>query len=178
MNPQFERASALIENAIAGLSDHDLAWHAEGKWSSAGILEHLARAFSGTVKGMQRALASAEPECRAMTLAERVKIAVIVHCGYFPPGRKSPDQVVPRGLPPAEAVKLIRENLQAMDAAITECEQKFGSARKMFVHPVLGPLNISEWRKFHLVHTRHHMKQIDRTRTQISAARSAKAGSA
>lgn len=175
MNPQFERVSALIEHAISGLSDQDLAWHAQGKWSSAEVLEHLARAFGGTAKGMQRAVALPMPECRAMTFAERLAIAVVVHCGYFPPGRKSPEQVVPRGLPPADAVKLIRENLQAMDAAITQCEQKFGSTRKMFVHPVLGPLNISEWRKFHLVHTRHHMKQIVRMRKQISAAHSVSA---
>lgn len=178
MNSQFERLSALIDHAIAGLSDQDLAWHAEGKWSSAQVLEHLARAFGGTVKGMQRALAADSPDCRPMTLRERLQIAVVVHCGYFPPGRKSPEMVRPRGLPPSEAVNLIRENLRAMDAATTQCEQKFGSSRKMFPHPVLGPLNISEWRKFHLVHTRHHMRQIGRMKKQISASQAARVGSA
>ena len=178
MNSEFERASALIEHAIAGLSAQDLAWHAEGKWSSAEVLEHLARAFGGTVKGMQRALALPKPECRTMTFLERLKIAVVVHCGYFPPGRKSPEMVVPRGIPAAEAVNFIRANLRAMDEAIVQCEQKFGSRCKIFPHPVLGPLTIPEWRKFHLVHTRHHMRQIARMREQISAARPAAAGSA
>ncbi|MGZ7099671.1 MAG: DUF1569 domain-containing protein [Candidatus Angelobacter sp.] len=27
-------------------------------------------------------------------------------------------------------------------------------------HPVLGPLTAAEWRKFHLVHGLHHVKQI------------------
>ena len=177
MNSQFERVSSLIERAIAGLSEHELAWHAEGKWSSAEVLEHLARAFGGTAKAMQRALPLATPDCRAMTFGERLKIATVVHCGYFPPGRKSPEQVLPRGLPPAEVLKSIRENLRSMDAAVAQCEGKFGNRRKMFPHPVLGPLNIAEWRKFHLVHTRHHMKQIERMRKQFSA-KSATAGSA
>jgi hypothetical protein len=27
-------------------------------------------------------------------------------------------------------------------------------------HPFLGPLTASQWRKFHLVHGRHHARQI------------------
>jgi hypothetical protein len=175
MNSQLEQVSDLVERAIAGLSEAELAWHPEGKWSSAGILEHLARAFGGTAKGMQRTLTSGSPDCRALTAKEWLQIAVVVHCGYFPKGRKSPEQVVPRGLAAADAVKAIRENLRSMDQALSDCENKFGTRRKVAVHPILGPLNISEWRKFHLVHTRHHMRQIHDLRRQFSAVRPAKA---
>jgi hypothetical protein len=27
-------------------------------------------------------------------------------------------------------------------------------------HPILGPLNATQWRKLHLVHGRHHLKQL------------------
>jgi len=27
-------------------------------------------------------------------------------------------------------------------------------------HPILGPLNIEQWRKFHAMHGHHHCRQI------------------
>jgi hypothetical protein len=51
-----------------------------------------------------------------------------------------------------------------MDQGLAECEQRFGSEVKMADHVVLGPLTIPQWRRFHLIHTRHHMKQIERLR--------------
>jgi len=47
-----------------------------------------------------------------------------------------------------------------MDAVIASCERKFGSRRKLLDHPVLGPLTAAQWRKFHLVHGLHHVKQL------------------
>jgi len=46
MDPRIERAMALIDEATDGMTDAELSWHPEGKWSSAGILEHLSRAFA------------------------------------------------------------------------------------------------------------------------------------
>jgi hypothetical protein len=48
-----------------------------------------------------------------------------------------------------------------MDQALAQCEERFGKKVKIADHPVLGPIPIAGWRKFHLLHTRHHMKQID-----------------
>jgi hypothetical protein len=47
-----------------------------------------------------------------------------------------------------------------MDELITRCEQKFGTRSRLLDHPILGPLTGSEWRKFHLIHGRHHIKQL------------------
>ncbi len=51
-----------------------------------------------------------------------------------------------------------------MDDMIARCEEKFGLSRKLLDHPILGPLTGEEWRKFHLVHGLHHVKQIRRLR--------------
>ena len=51
-----------------------------------------------------------------------------------------------------------------MDDMIARCEEKFGSSSKLLDHPILGPLTGAEWRKFHLVHGLHHVKQIRRLR--------------
>lgn len=164
MDPCLENALALINQATDGMTDEQLAWHPEGKWSSANVLEHLSRAFSGTVKGISRMLAVGKPDVRPSTFKDTLLVLTIVKLGYFPPGRKSPDMVVPKGISPQEAMRGIRENLVAVDAAITQCEERFGGRVKVLTHPVLGPLTAREWRRFHFIHTRHHMKQIRRLR--------------
>ena len=40
--------------------------------------------------------------------------------------------------------------------------QHFGSDVKLVNHPFLGPLTSDEWRRFHCVHGRHHLRQIRR----------------
>ena len=58
----------------------------------------------------------------------------------------------------------ISESLALVDQVINECEQRFGNQADILVHPALGPLTAREWRKFHCVHTLHHMRQIKRLR--------------
>jgi hypothetical protein len=47
-----------------------------------------------------------------------------------------------------------------MDKAIAECEASYGNSTLLLDHPILGPLTADQWRKFHWVHGKHHMKQI------------------
>ena len=51
-----------------------------------------------------------------------------------------------------------------MDEAITACETRFGATTPLIDHPVLGAMSAKQWRKFHLVHTRHHAPQLTRLR--------------
>jgi hypothetical protein len=51
-----------------------------------------------------------------------------------------------------------------MDSIIARCEEQLGSRCKLLDHPILGPLTASQWRKFHLVHGLHHVKQLRRLR--------------
>ena len=166
MDPQLQRALDAIDAATRGMSGEQLAAHLEGKWSAAGILEHLAIAFGSTARSLEKTLASGEPKISPPTLYQRGAALLVAGVGYFPPGRQAPEFTQPKGLDGETALKTIRENLVAMDGAITRCEGRFGRGRKIANHPVLGPLSVPQWRKFHLVHTRHHMKQIDRLRSQ------------
>jgi hypothetical protein len=43
---------------------------------------------------------------------------------------------------------------------------------KIADHPVLGPLTLHQWSRFHYVHARHHMKQIATLRTRMATAKS------
>jgi hypothetical protein len=72
--------------------------------------------------------------------------------------------VLPRALPLDQVVVEVMQNLARMEEIIRECEERFGNTKPVADHPVLGPLTVKEWRKFHLVHGKHHARQILRLR--------------
>jgi hypothetical protein len=97
-------------------------------------------------------------------MARRVLTFVVVGLGHIPAGLKAPAIVQPKGLPVEQVQKEIGAKMAAMDAIIAQCEARFGRHAKLLDHPILGPLNATQWRKLHLVHGQHHLKQILRLR--------------
>jgi hypothetical protein len=161
VNPIFAEILAAIDSATQGMTEEQLAYHPEGKWSSAQILEHLSLAFGATARGFERALAAGKPQGDLPSLKQRVIDILILNVGYFPRGRTAPVMVTPKGeIGGLAALAQIRENLRLMDRAHAECEKKISRERCLTNHPVLGPLNVDQWPKFHRVHTLHHMKQV------------------
>ena len=169
MHSYLQRVQQEIDDAVRGLSLEQLAWHREGQWSAAAILEHLSLTYSGTAKGLQRGLDSGRPGITPPSAAQRVARFVVTGLRYMPTGRKAPAMVVPKGAPPETVLADVRRNLAAADDAISRCEARFGAGAKIANHPILGPLTARQWRSFHLIHARHHMRQIGRIRKQIAA---------
>jgi DinB family protein len=176
MNGYLQSAYAAIETAIEGMSAEQMARHREGKWSTSEILEHLALAFGSTAKVMQKCLECGKPSGTRPKLRDRFVSGVVTGLGYIPEGRKAPKHVVPKGIQAQEAQTLVFENLKLMDQTMQRCEEQFGEKIKIADHPILGPLSLRGWRKFHWVHTRHHMKQIARLRNGGNASVKAVAG--
>jgi hypothetical protein len=166
MDSTLQRVHDAIEAATGGMSAEQLERHPEGKWSAAGILEHLSITFGGTARLMRKCMEGGKPLASAPTLKQRFATLLVTGWGYFPTGRPAPEFAQPKGLSGEAALQTILENLAAMDQALAECEQRFGAQGKIADHVVLGPLTIPQWRRFHLIHTRHHMKQIERLRSQ------------
>ncbi|MBZ5630507.1 MAG: DUF1569 domain-containing protein [Acidobacteriia bacterium] len=159
MDFYLQRASDAIERETDGMSAAQLAWHRDGKWSTAQVLEHLSLAFSSTSKAMERAVQRGSANARPPTLREWLVTLIVVKVGYFPTGRQAPEWTRPRGLEPEKVVENIRTSLSKMDAKIAEAQAKIGNGI-VAVHPIIGPLTANQWRKFHWEHTRHHMKQV------------------
>jgi hypothetical protein len=165
MDSTLQHVKQAIEAATGGMTAQQLVQHPEGKWSAAGVLEHLSITYGGTVRLMRKCMEEGKPLGSAPTLKQRLAVMLVTGWGYFPTGRPAPDFSRPKGLDGEAALRTILENLAAMDTKLAECEQRFGSEVKIADHVVLGPLTIPQWRRFHLVHTRHHMKQIARLRS-------------
>jgi hypothetical protein len=161
MDSYIAKAKDLIEQATTNVSEVELTGAPEGKWSPAQVLEHLAKAFGGSAKAFELQLEGELQPLRACTMKERVGIFLICTLGYFPEGRKAPEKTLPSENPEGFAtLRRTLENLDRAGRALDALEKKWGTGVKVFTHPVLGPLTVPQWRKFHFVHTRHHMKQV------------------
>lgn len=171
MDPHLGRLRKEIADATANFNAQQLIWHESGKWCAAEILEHLYLSYSGTIKGCARLLERGQPLASRATLKNRAQSFVVVSLGYMPAGRKAPEGTRPRGLETGKAVSEIESKIREMDTILTDCVAKFGAKVKVFDHPLLGPFSIGQWRKFHLVHGLHHVKQIRRLAEQVHARR-------
>jgi hypothetical protein len=160
MDSYLERLQRELENAIAGTAPAQMAKGPAGKWTPAEVLEHLFLTFRGTNKGLAKCLEKGSPLATGGTLRDRFRSFVVIDIGYFPSGRKAPERATPRGMPAEEVHRTLFAEILQMDAGLAECERKFGPRAKIMDHPVLGPLNVRQWRKFHWVHGRHHARQI------------------
>lgn len=169
MNSSLQPLANLIAHEFAGISAQELAWHPEGKWSIAQILEHLSLTYSGTRIVFERCRQAGKPSARAATPKDRLRAFLVTRLGYLPSGQEAPVGTSPKGLAPEKVISDLARNIAAMDESIRACEQHFGSDVKLVNHPFLGPLTSDEWRRFHCVHGRHHLRQIRRLRKLMEA---------
>ncbi|MFZ3263130.1 MAG: DUF1569 domain-containing protein [Terriglobales bacterium] len=160
MDSDLARLRQELEAAIAGMAESAMIRAPEGKWNSAQILEHLFLSYKGTNRGLARCLEKGSPLATRATLKQRLDSLVVIGLGYMPEGRKAPAVAMPRGTPAKEVRETIFAEIQEMESGLNEWERRFGARTKIMDHPLLGPLTASQWRRLHLVHGRHHARQI------------------
>jgi hypothetical protein len=162
MHEKLSELRVVLESAIRGMSPEELVRPREGKWSALQILDHLNLTYNGTIKNFERCLATGKSCASPDRSQKRWQRIVVTGIGIFPPGRTSPARVEPRANPPEELTSEVLKNIERMDSLIAEIDSRFGHGEPLADHPILGPLTAAEWRKFHLVHGKHHAKQIIR----------------
>ena len=160
MDAYLRRLQEGIAAAIDGMDRDDLLRHPAGKWCALEILEHLYLTYVGTVKGFERCLREGKPLAKKPVLQDRFKTLVFTGLMHMPEGRKAPERSQPRGMEADALLSDIGPIISVMDHLISQCEARFGKRTRVLDHPILGPLNVVQWRKFHWVHGRHHLKQI------------------
>jgi hypothetical protein len=158
MNSYLERLRQELEKATAGTGD--LGQVPEGKWSPAQILEHLLLTYKNTDRALEKCLEQGAPLATRARLKDRFAALLVVNLGYIPSGRKAPERALPRGMAPEEVRREILPALGKMATHLDDCERLFGGRTKILDHPFLGPLTADQWRKFHWIHGRHHVRQV------------------
>ncbi len=161
---RLDKLKQSLESAVEGMSSEQLSWHPPGKWCAVEVLEHLYLTYAGTIQGFERVMRKGKPLASRASVAQRVLTLVVVGLGHMPAGRKAPAMALPKGLPAEKVRNEIGAKIVAMDAIMAQCEARFGRRVQLLDHPILGPLSATQWRKLHLVHGQHHLKQLLRLR--------------
>jgi hypothetical protein len=170
MDFYLQRLQDAISSATEGMTADLLSRRPQAdKWSVAEILEHLYLTYTGTISGFEKCLSAGKPLGRIATMQDRMRTLVVVGLENMPKGRKAPKMTIPRGLPPERVLAEVQEKINAMDAIISEAEQRFGGDCRVLDHPILGPLRACQWRKLHWVHGRHHLKQLWQLRREAAS---------
>lgn len=163
MNRYLQRALSALESELSDVPpERLLARPIAGKWSAAEIVEHLALTLAATSKALERCLQTGRPMVSPGGWRQRLVATVTMGVGRLPSGRPAPSFARPRGAAPDAAVQAYRHQLQALERVLDRCDERFGPHRPLLNHPALGAFSADQWRKYHWIHTRHHLEQIRR----------------
>ncbi len=151
---------ALVLGPLRDRSDSDWERGPAGKWTPAQIVEHLALGLNLSADTFKARRNHAPMSRRRRTPAEHVARFFIFGLQWFPPGRKAPE----RTTPPAQIGRAAAEaHFLAGIEAWDQVDRALMPERRanLFVkHPRMGDLTIEEWMRFHVIHARHHARQI------------------
>jgi len=153
---------AVVLGPLRGRSDAEWQRGPAGKWTPAQIVEHLAIGLAWSAEKFRARRGHAPMERRRRTPAQKIAKLLILGLRWFPPGRKAPEGSIPA---PQVARTMAEAHFLAGHAAWDQLARELLPARRrdLFVkHPRLGDLTLEEWMRFHLVHARHHARQIKR----------------
>ncbi|HME34064.1 MAG TPA: DUF1569 domain-containing protein [Candidatus Sulfotelmatobacter sp.] len=160
MSPELEFVRRETERTMQAAPPDALLRAPAEKWNSLQIIEHLFLSYTATTKGLLRKMEEGQPEQTRPDVRQRLRSLYVLKAGRFPAGIESPKQTTPRASLGNEPLRHFNDALVAMDATLADAEKRFGARTRVLNHPILGPLTAQQWRRFHQVHGRHHLKQI------------------
>ncbi len=157
----------LVLGLLRGRPDSDWERGPAGKWTPAQIVEHLALGITLSAETFLARRYHAPMRRRRRSPAQQIARFFIFGLRWFPPGRKAPE----RTMPAAQLARGVAEShfLAGLDMW-DQVDRALLPERRadLFVkHPRIGDLTVEEWMRFHVIHARHHAKQI-RERVGVS----------
>jgi hypothetical protein len=173
MNHDLETLRDELERSLGGLDERQTQLRPGGdpaRWNIQQIAGHLLLTYAATDMALEARIAKSAPTKAKPTMAQRFGQFTILRAGYFPAGRKAPERVTaPADAPPVPGGVLIAQvhaAIDTLDRRMAGAEAIFGPELRAVSHMVLGPLSTRQWRRFHLIHGRHHIRQIAAIRAQ------------
>lgn len=138
----------------------------ERQWSAQQLVEHLVLALSSAGRLLEARLQKRRPTRARATLLQRILRFNMLRRGRIPRGAPAPPFVRPGllhwpAMDGCELAEALREEMESQDALLNRCAAQFGEGAAAS-HFLLGPLSAKEWRRFHTLHFRHHLEQMDR----------------
>lgn len=126
-------------------------------WSVAQQVHHAALVAGFVGMGARRLLRTEGAEGLELAAAARA----LLESGDIPRGvAVAPDNFVPDDEPDAGTVLSLLDKAERNWGKLRGQEESIASGTAQLPHPILGPLNISEWVRFANIHTEHHLKIV------------------
>jgi hypothetical protein len=138
-----------------------------GGWSCAEVYSHILQADIGSTIAIEKCtLSSCVPTSKGRSLTG----LMVLSFGRFPPVRvKVPEEL---------AAKIPAKNISKEEARnlLIKCRKRIedvvprihdASPNCRVLHKRLGMLNARQWLKFILIHSKHHLKQLDRVEKKL-----------
>ena len=174
MHDDLRKLDTEVTNALRGIDSHHTQAtpysHPE-KWSIQQIVEHLLSTYRGSIPAISARVDKRSATRSKPNLRQRLAQFFIIGLGRFPNGRLAPAVVSPSSPITVqsgdELAAKVSSELKKLDDVTSRGEHLFGD-RRAVAHIVLGPLSMQQWRRFHLIHGRHHLKQIRNIRKDHS----------
>jgi hypothetical protein len=146
----------------------------EQHWSAQNLIQHLVLVCRSTSQVLQTRLDRGRPTQGRGTILQRARQLLVLSSGHMPRGTPAPPFGRPGQLswPPMngrELLAMLLEEMERMDQLLDECHRRFG-AQRAAAHFLLGPMRVDQWRRFHVIHFRHHLQQLSRIEKAIGPA--------
>jgi hypothetical protein len=175
MHPLLEQLHAGYAEVLQALPAQAIEMHPaddSARWNARQIVEHLILTYQSSSAVFRDRLAKGRPSQSRPSAWQRVQQIFVCRFGFIPDGRTAPRDVVPSAsagepLDGNDLCARLYAGLRSMDELLVLCERQFGE-RKFATHQVIGPLSAGQWRKFHVAHGRHHLKQLRRLHAEVS----------
>ena len=141
-----------------------------GGWSYAEVYSHLLQANISSALAIEKCSMST---CKPTTKGRSIIGLFVLTFNRFPPVRvKVPGEIAAKN----PAKKISKEEARNL---LVRCRKKINevielvhdsSPHRRVKHPRLGMLNAEQWLKFILIHSKHHIKQLDRIEKEFDTA--------
>jgi hypothetical protein len=167
----------VFDSYVAELSGKPVEWcqfhplEDERLWSAQELFEHLVLTCRGSSRVLQKRLDRREPTSDRSTPAQWLLQMVMLSFGQMPRGVPAqtfarPGQLHWHAMTGTELIDLLRLEVDQMDSLLDLSRHHFGLQR-VASHYVLGPLRPDQWRRFHVIHMRHHLGQLRRIESSV-----------
>jgi len=140
-----------------------------GGWSYAEVYSHILQADISSTVAMEKCTLST---CKPTTQGRSLIGLYVFTFNRFPPVRvKTPETIAAKN----PVKKIDKEEARNM---IVKCRKRLNDVVPLIrdatphgkiKHPRFGMLNAAQWLKFIVIHSRHHLKQLDRIEKKFQA---------
>lgn len=168
MHPVLKSALEPLAEEVATVNKEEaqiVPLPGQGRWCVQQILEHLMLTYDQTISTVSYHLKSGKVPKRHRSVLEWFLRMQTLGFGLMPQGTPAIRMFRPEEYKAEDgeaiAARFLR-TAEEMDQCLVQARKKFG-IQACGVHPFYGALRVDEWRRYHVLHARHHLAQLKAT---------------